>query len=34
LPPQKVARFYQIENKLRALVDYEFAREIPLIKSR
>ena len=32
LPPVKVARFYQIENKLRAMVDYELAREIPLIK--
>ena len=32
LPPRKVARFYQVENKLRALVNYEIAREIPLIK--
>jgi ferritin len=32
LPPKKVARFYQVENKLRALVDYELARDIPLIK--
>jgi len=32
LPPVKVARLYQIENKLRALVNYELAREIPLIK--
>jgi hypothetical protein len=32
LPPVKVARLYQIENKVRALVDYELAREIPLIK--
>ncbi len=32
LPPVKVARLYQVENKLRALVDYEFARAIPLIK--
>jgi hypothetical protein len=32
LPPVKVARLYQIENKMRALVDYELAREIPLIK--
>ena len=32
LPPRKVARFYQVENKLRALVNYELAREIPLIK--
>ena len=33
LPPRKVARFYQVENKIRALVDYELARGIPLIKS-
>ncbi len=32
LPLVKVARLYQVENKLRALVDYEFARAIPLIK--
>jgi len=32
LPPRKIARFYQVENKLRALVNYELAREIPLIK--
>lgn len=32
LPPVKVARFYQIENKMRALVNYELAREIPLIQ--
>jgi hypothetical protein len=32
LPPKKVARLYQVENKLRALVNYELAREIPLVK--
>jgi hypothetical protein len=32
LPPKKVARLYQIENKVRALVNYELAREIPLVK--
>ena len=32
LPPRKVARLYQIENKLRTLVNYELAREIPLVK--
>ena len=32
LPPRKVARLYQLENKIRALVDYQFAQEIPLIK--
>jgi hypothetical protein len=32
LPPRKVARLYQIENKVRALVDYDLARMIPLLK--
>lgn len=32
LPPRKVAQLYQIENKLRALVDFELAQTIPLIK--
>jgi hypothetical protein len=32
LPPRKVARLYQLENKIRALVDYQFAQEVPLIK--
>lgn len=32
LPATKVARFYQIENKVRAVVDYDIASEIPLIK--
>jgi len=32
LPGKKVARLYQIENKMRALVNYELARQIPLVK--
>jgi hypothetical protein len=32
LPPKKVARLYQIENKAKAIVNYEFAQQIPLIK--
>ena len=32
LPPKKVARLYQLENKIRALVDYQLAQEVPLIK--
>jgi hypothetical protein len=32
LPPRKVARLYQVENKLRALVNYDLARNIPLVK--
>lgn len=30
LPAAKVARYYQIENKIRAVVNYELASEIPL----
>ena len=29
LPATKVARYYQIENKIRAAINYEFARAIP-----
>jgi hypothetical protein len=32
LPTRKVARLYQVENKVRALVNYDLAREIPFIK--
>jgi len=31
LSPVKVARFYQIENKLDAVVDYDIAEAVPLI---
>ncbi len=32
LPPKKVARYLQIENKIRAVVEYELAGEIPLVQ--
>ena len=32
LPAGKVARYYQIENKLRAAVNYELADAIPLVQ--
>jgi len=32
LPPKKVARYLQIENKIRAVVKYELAAEIPLVE--
>src|SRR5262245_38439635 len=32
LPATKVARLYQVENKLRAVLNYDLAREIPLAK--
>jgi hypothetical protein len=31
LPAKKVARYMQIENKIRALIKYELAGEIPLV---
>jgi len=32
LPPKKVARYLQIENKIRALVKYELASGVPLVQ--
>ena len=32
LPMTKVARYYQIENKFRAVVDYDVTSEIPLVE--
>jgi hypothetical protein len=32
LPPRKVAQLYQVENKARALVNYDLARNIPIVK--
>jgi hypothetical protein len=32
LPARKVARLYQIESKIRALVHYDLANEIPFVK--
>jgi hypothetical protein len=32
LPEMKVARYIQIENKIRALVKYELAAKIPLVE--
>jgi len=32
LPMTKVARYYQIENKVRAVIDYDVASQIPLVK--
>jgi len=32
LPMSKVARYFQIENKLEAVMDYELAKRIPLVK--
>jgi hypothetical protein len=32
LPGRKVARYMQIENKIRAIVKYEIAAEVPLAK--
>jgi hypothetical protein len=32
LPAKKVTRYYQIENKISAIVKYDLARGIPLVK--
>ena len=32
LPPKKVARYLQIESKIRAVVKYELAKEVPLVQ--
>ena len=32
LPAKKVARYYQIENKIEAIVKYELAKDVPLVK--
>ena len=32
LPEKKVARYYQIENKIQAMLNYELAKEIPLVQ--
>jgi hypothetical protein len=32
LPAKKVARYYQLENKIDAAGNYEIAKEIPIIK--
>jgi hypothetical protein len=32
LPPKKVARYLQIENKIRAVVKYELASQVPLVQ--
>ncbi|MGB5399835.1 MAG: hypothetical protein WBO71_06435, partial [Thermoanaerobaculia bacterium] len=31
LPANKVARFFQLENKLDSVIDFELASEIPLV---
>ena len=33
LPEMKVARYYQIENKISAVVNYELATQIPLLQT-
>ncbi len=32
LPSKKVMRYYQLENKISAVVNYEAAKEIPLVE--
>jgi hypothetical protein len=33
LPETKVVRYYQIENKINAVLMYELAKNIPLVKT-
>jgi hypothetical protein len=32
LPPKKVARYLQIENKIRAVIKYDLASTVPLVQ--
>ncbi|MGO9614154.1 MAG: hypothetical protein ACLPX5_14140 [Dissulfurispiraceae bacterium] len=32
LPAKKVARYYQITNKIEAIVEFQPAKEVPLVK--
>ena len=32
LPAKKVARFFQIENKMEAIINFDLARQIPLVQ--
>ncbi len=32
LPQKKVARYYQLENKIDAIINYELAAEVPLVR--
>lgn len=32
LPAKKVARYYQIENKIDAIINYELAAQIPMVR--
>ena len=33
LPPKKVVRYFQIENKLDSVIDYKLAGRIPLVSA-
>jgi len=32
LPPKKVARYFQIENKMQTVMDYDLAKKIPVVR--
>jgi len=32
LPPKKVARYFQLENKIQSVIDYELAKKIPVVR--
>ena len=32
LPPKKVARYFQLENKIQSVIDYDLAKKIPVVR--
>ncbi|HXY61800.1 MAG TPA: hypothetical protein VEJ22_02595 [Nitrospirota bacterium] len=32
LPPKKVARYFQLENKMQTVLDYDLAKKIPIVR--
>ena len=32
LPPKKVARYFQLENKIQTVIDYDLAKKIPIVR--
>lgn len=32
LPPKKVARYFQLENKMQTVMDYDLAKKIPVVR--
>ncbi len=32
LPPKKTTRYFQLENKIQAVIDYDRAKKIPIVR--